>query len=233
MVGQLSLFLVRFESYETFSLYTVSLASKLSLMLFFNSAIVAFLASTFYTRNIYGPGGLIYTQMYFFISNAIIPPLVNLINPDRIVKLAKVWFIKKFNKVVTQQELNELYEYPPHAIELRYADIMKTLFITFFYAPLIPAGYLTSFLGLGLYYFSEKVRQLTNLDYSVELRHSQNHSLSLAVDPDDRNDGVSPNYLRRRIDDIFVSNLWAIFLPADRGHARVPLVQHPSDVILR
>lgn len=55
-------------------------------MLFVNSAIIAFLASTFYTRNIYGPGGLIYTETYFFISNAIIPPIVNLISPDRIVK---------------------------------------------------------------------------------------------------------------------------------------------------
>lgn len=34
---------------------------------------------------------------------------------------------------------------------------MKTLYITFFYAPLIPAGYITSFLGLALYYYAEKV----------------------------------------------------------------------------
>lgn len=83
VVDQLSIFLVKFESYETYSLYTVSLASKLSLMLFFNSAIIAFLASTFYTHNIYGPGGLIYTETYFFISNAFLPPLVNLIDPGR------------------------------------------------------------------------------------------------------------------------------------------------------
>lgn len=70
-------------------------------MLFVNSAIIAFLASTFYTRNIYGPGGLIYTETYFFISNAIIPPLVNLISPDRIVKGIQIWIIKKFKRIVS------------------------------------------------------------------------------------------------------------------------------------
>lgn len=86
VVGRLSKFLVGFESYETYSLFTVSLASKLSLMLFLNSAIIAFLASTFYTRNLYGPGGLIYTETYFFMTNAIIPPLVTIIDPTRIIK---------------------------------------------------------------------------------------------------------------------------------------------------
>ncbi|CAK77359.1 unnamed protein product (macronuclear) [Paramecium tetraurelia] len=156
VVGRLSNFLVGFESYETYSLYTVSLASKLSLMLFVNSAIIAFLASTIYTRNLFGPGGLIYTETYFFMTNAIIPPIVTLVDPNRIVKSLKLWWIKKFNKAVTQKELNSLYEHSEHMIELKYADIMKTLFITFFYTPLTPAGYITSFVGLALYYGAEK-----------------------------------------------------------------------------
>jgi hypothetical protein len=93
VVGRLSKFLVGFESYETYSLYTVSLASKLSLMLFINSAIIAFLANTIYSRNLYGPGGLIYTETYFFITNAIIPPIVTLIDPERVIKRLKIWWI--------------------------------------------------------------------------------------------------------------------------------------------
>ena len=53
--------------------------------------------------------------------------------------------------------MNKLYEYPEHPIELKYADIMKTLFITFFYAPLIPAAYILGFIGLTLTFYSEKV----------------------------------------------------------------------------
>ena len=34
---------------------------------------------------------------------------------------------------------------------------MKTLFITFFYAPLIPAAYILGFIGLTLTFYSEKV----------------------------------------------------------------------------
>lgn len=40
---------------------------------------------------------------------------------------------------------------------------MKTLFITFFYTPLTPAGYITSFLGLALYYYAEKVLIIYNI----------------------------------------------------------------------
>ncbi|CAD8158550.1 unnamed protein product [Paramecium pentaurelia] len=177
VVGRLSNFLVGFESYETYSLYTVSLASKLSLMLFVNSAIIAFLASTIYTRNLFGPGGLIYTETYFFITNAIIPPLVTFIDPNRITKSLKLWWIKKFNKAVTQKELNELNEHTEHMIELKYADIMKTLFITFFYTPLTPAGYITSFIGLALYYVAEKYV----ICYRMSVKHTPSVQLSILM----------------------------------------------------
>jgi hypothetical protein len=39
---------------------------------------------------------------------------------------------------------------------------MKTLFITFFYTPLTPAGYITSFIGLAFYYYAEKVKCYIN-----------------------------------------------------------------------
>ena len=70
-------------------------------MLFFNSAIITYIACSVYTRNIYGPGGLIYTQMYFFLTNAIIPPLLNIIDTNYIMKLASIWYIKKFKKVTS------------------------------------------------------------------------------------------------------------------------------------
>jgi hypothetical protein len=90
LVDNLCRLLVHFESYETYSLYVVSLATKLSLMLFFNSAIIAFLVSTYYTENIYGAGGLIYTEVYFFVSNAIVPPIINFIGNTLFIILIKI-----------------------------------------------------------------------------------------------------------------------------------------------
>ena len=39
----------------------------------------------------------------------------------------------------------------------RYADITKTMWLTFFYSPAIPAGILLSLISLILYYFIDKV----------------------------------------------------------------------------
>lgn len=94
VVGKLSRFLVSMESYETYSLFTVALATKLSLMLFINSAIIAFLATTIYSRNLYGPGGLIYTETYFFLTNAIIPPIVTLVDPNRVEKKLRIFWAR-------------------------------------------------------------------------------------------------------------------------------------------
>ena len=38
----------------------------------------------------------------------------------------------------------------------RYADLMKTMWFTFFYSPLIPIGTLYSIVGIILYYYTDK-----------------------------------------------------------------------------
>ena len=60
VVGFVSNFLAKFEIHETYSQHNVLLAQKLAGNLFFNSALVAYITATFYSHNIYGPGGLIY-----------------------------------------------------------------------------------------------------------------------------------------------------------------------------
>ena len=47
-------------------------------------------------------------------------------------------------------------EFPDYTIGKRYADIMKTMWFTFFYCPAIPFGTLWSILGILLYYYVDK-----------------------------------------------------------------------------
>lgn len=42
----------------------------------------------------------------------------------------------------------------------RYADIMKTMWVTFFYSPIMPIGTLISLAGLIAYYFTDKYNLL-------------------------------------------------------------------------
>ena len=47
-------------------------------------------------------------------------------------------------------------EFPDYTMGKRYADLMKTMWFTFFYSPLIPIGTLFSIVGVILYYYTDK-----------------------------------------------------------------------------
>ena len=47
-------------------------------------------------------------------------------------------------------------ENPDYAMGKRYADLMKTMWFTFFYSPVIPMGTLWSIIGVVLYYYADK-----------------------------------------------------------------------------
>jgi hypothetical protein len=71
------------------------MAQKLTLGLFLNSAIVTCMISLYITKNIFGPGGLIYTMFYFFIINSVTTPLLNLIDLDNVIRSIKIWHHKR------------------------------------------------------------------------------------------------------------------------------------------
>ena len=51
-------------------------------------------------------------------------------------------------------------ENPSYSMGKRYADIMKTMWFTFFYSPIMPIGTIISLLGLIGYYFTDKYNLL-------------------------------------------------------------------------
>jgi hypothetical protein len=123
-----------------------------------NAAIISYLIDIVIQDNIYGYGGFIYNESLIFILNALYPPLVWLVDPWSIIKnWQRRRAIKLGDKaLLTQQETNELMEEVNYLAAKRYADIMKTMWFTFFFGTAIPIGCFLSCLGLITYYFIDK-----------------------------------------------------------------------------
>lgn len=60
----------------------------------------------------------------------------------------------------TQLELNEMMEEPAYDISVRYPIIINSIFVTAFYAPLIPLALVYGCLGLAALYWAEKYKIL-------------------------------------------------------------------------
>ncbi|EAR87534.2 transmembrane protein, putative (macronuclear) [Tetrahymena thermophila SB210] len=172
------------ERWSTKTKLNISFADSLSLGLFLNSAIITYVVEILYYKNYYGPGGFIYTESWVFLWNAILPPLVWIINPYQIYKENKrkkqLQLAKQKMCFLTQQEANELMEEYPYIQGKRYADIMKTMWFTFLYAPCIPLGNFFSMFNLVIYYYIDKYNILRNstvkenLSKEVSLQMTEN-----------------------------------------------------------
>ena len=67
-------------------------------------------------------------------------------------------------------------EFPSYSIGKRYSDLMKTMWFTFFYSPVIPLGTVWSIIGFILYYYIDKY----NLIYRRTVK--ENIGISLAIE---------------------------------------------------
>ncbi|KAL4491908.1 hypothetical protein ABPG72_006163 [Tetrahymena utriculariae] len=150
--------IVKIECYNTYTLYNINLAQKLSLALFLNTALITCIMSVYYTRNVFGKGGLIYTIFYFFVVNAGSSFMSLLFDPMFYLKKILVWWFKRQGPkcTLTQEEANKLCEFPLHEIEIGYVDIMKTMYITIFYSSVVPVGIIISMIGFCFYYWAQK-----------------------------------------------------------------------------
>ena len=75
----------------------ISFAIKLTLVLFCNTALMTLAVEILTFDDYYGTGGMIGTESMVFILNALIPPLVWLINP---------WYIQRKRERDTEEKLH-------------------------------------------------------------------------------------------------------------------------------
>lgn len=106
------------------------------------------------------PGGLATDMTYILIVNAILSPIINFVSPMHQLKRLKRTCVRRASKkgvlIMNQMDVNVLYEGPQIDLAVRYANVIKTLIVTFFYAPLIPIGLPISFFGLLFEYVVTK-----------------------------------------------------------------------------
>jgi hypothetical protein len=76
-------------------------------------------------------------------------------------------------------------ELPDYTIGKRYADLMKTMWFTFFYSPVIPFSTLISIIGLILYYWVDKYnimrRRTVKESISKDLSYEMIENLELTI----------------------------------------------------
>lgn len=128
-------------------------------------------------------GGMVETEFYVFFLNAFFPPLVYFLDPWGIIQNFRRWKAfrqfdqDKNNCVLTQTEANLLMEKTDYCTGKRYADIMKTMWFTFAYAPAIHFGAVLSLMGITIYYWVDKfnilrrrvVKENISMDLSIQM----------------------------------------------------------------
>ncbi|EAS04279.2 kinase domain protein (macronuclear) [Tetrahymena thermophila SB210] len=172
--------IVKMEKQSTKTKMNTSFAFKLAIPLFLNTALSSFFTDIFFFQNYYGYGGnMVYSVTLNLILNATLPNILWVIDPWSIIKNKKreKELQNKENSVLTQREANELMELPSYSIGWRYADTTKTMWLTFFFSPLVPICTFISLLGMIFYYLLDKY----NLIYRRTVKESIGYDLSFEM----------------------------------------------------
>lgn len=158
IIIQFLILVTKLEGRETKTDQDRSLLVKICLYSFFNAGIfysaANILAQSINSFNI--QGSFSYEITLFMSMNAITPNLISLI----INKIEFPAFIYRFMARLgcckyTQAEANKLYELGEIDFPVKYAYVIRTLWLTCFYGPFVPVVVPISILGLIFFYFTE------------------------------------------------------------------------------
>jgi len=167
-------FFINNEKYSTFTRYSCEITKKLLLAQIFNTAFTPLIAkvalsvdfSSIVTAReglqgtiFYGKGGLLESMYYIFIINAIVPPIMTILHPFRIIKhfKRKMLINKKQESTLTQYEAHKLFEEPIQDFPSQYVVIIKSMLLASFYFTAMPIVCVFSIAGLILFYWANKV----------------------------------------------------------------------------
>ena len=159
-----------YESHSTFTDYFVSVARRLTLSTFINSAFTI-LITCYVVKNLWKEGGLVNQVFINFIVTAVVGPLTSIFDPFYYMRLYKRSKVIKEGKActLTQKEANLLFEGPPIDMALCYSNVLKAVWLAAFYAPLLPVGLPISFVGLVITYWVNKYLLLRRYVKPLEL----------------------------------------------------------------
>lgn len=147
------------ERSETLTEYQTVLMVKITIFQFFNAGIFVIgseIAANYTTFSL--NSGLCSQITMIMILNAIIPNItLFFLSYSELINRIFRFLVEKELIIATQMELNELFLGPEVDMPNKYAYILKTLWLTALYAPLIPIVVVISMFGIILNYFIEKI----------------------------------------------------------------------------
>ncbi len=160
LLQSILLSLAKWEKRETLTIEHFKAASKIWKVQFLASSVVPLLVSL-NMFNYYGPNGLVTSINSQFITNIVLTPLIDVINSINIMGLIgrkKLYKSIKASQSVamTQKEANELFKKLNFEMYEKYAMILKTVAMGFFYMPMIPMAAMYLLVFLLIMYFVEK-----------------------------------------------------------------------------
>ena len=169
ILGRSTRYFSSFERPHTVTAYNVSVALKLTLAMFINTAVIALVVNNDWRSDWFVSQGLMADATYILISNAFVSPLIYLLSPLVCLHRLRMRKVEKAT-YVSQMDANTMFENPSVDIAQRYANVAKTVLLTFCYAPLIPTAFLISGAGILAEYWVSK--------YLLLRRHSWPKRLS-------------------------------------------------------
>ena len=168
-LSRLIRYFTSFEKPHTLTTYNISVSTKLTLAMFFNSAVIALIVNYDWQEDWFTRGGLVFDITYIVISNAFVSPLLYIFSPVVCLHRYRIRKVKR-SDYISQHDANILIENPSVDMGQRYANMNKTVLLTFLYAPLIPVAYLFALIAIILEYWTFK--------YLLLRRHSWPQRLS-------------------------------------------------------
>ena len=186
--------LLEVEKHGTKTGFATAYASKTAIALLVNTAFISLIANIVLSENytfsfnvlanlhklsIYSPDGLLQNLFYVFVANTFVTPIFNLLDP---LYFFQLYIQRKFLKlgehaVLTQKAANDMFEGPQPNMSNKYAQTIKTMLLTAFYAPGMPIATIFSLLGLFLTYWSDKYLFLRRNALPPALNHQLNTSM--------------------------------------------------------
>jgi hypothetical protein len=138
--------------------------------MFLNTSITIFIVGLI-LNNLFVPGGLMDSVLMVFIVNAISAPTINLLNPVYFATLLKRSSLLKQGAEcrLTQGEANKIWEGPQVDMAQKFANCIKTVWLTAFFAAAFPFGVFISFVGIIYAYWVDKYLILRRYSKPLEL----------------------------------------------------------------
>lgn len=162
----------RFELKYTHTRFFFGLANKIAIITFLNTAFASIFANivgawiegdlAFSNVDIlFGKHGIIIDIFFVFASNMIVTPLLFLLHPDWLVLKIKRFLLSHGKlREYSQAEANAVFQGPYFDLAISYASLIRQVWFSAFYAPILPISSLMSLVGLFLTYYVTKYHLL-------------------------------------------------------------------------